>query len=174
MRTSLFLSVLSTAALGLATDAPETTNNLSASYFAVLPNRVDTEVRGTITIMSPPNGKGADIAITLSGLPSEGGPFLYHIHDKAVPADGNCTGAGAHLDPYGRGETPPCDSSQKQTCQVGDLSGKYGTINATGYSAAYTDHYLSLVPGTPAYFGNRSIVVHFANKTRITCANFIT
>lgn len=39
---------------------------------------------------------------------------------------------------------------------------------------SYTDKFLSLVPGTPAYFGNRSLVVHFANKTRITCANFTT
>jgi hypothetical protein len=42
------------------------------------------------------------------------------------------------------------------------------------FQSSYTDEYLSLVPGTPAYFGNRSIVVHYANKTRITCANFTT
>jgi hypothetical protein len=76
MRTSTILSVLATTAgVALAGDAPETANNLSASYFAVLPNRVDTEVRGTITIMSTPNGKGANVAFTLSGLPAEGGPF---------------------------------------------------------------------------------------------------
>jgi Cu/Zn superoxide dismutase len=53
---------------------------------------------------------------------------VYHIHEKPVPADGNCTGTGAHLDPYKRGETPPCDASKKESCQVGDLSGKYGNI----------------------------------------------
>jgi hypothetical protein len=61
---------------------------------------------------------------------------VYHIHDKAVPADGNCTGAGAHLDPYARGESPACDSNSKQTCQVGDLSGKYGNVTTAGYSIA--------------------------------------
>jgi len=34
------------------------------------------------------------------------------------------------------------------------------------------DQYLSTQYGTPAFFGNRSIVVHFANKTILTCANF--
>ena len=28
------------------------------------------------------------------------------------------------------------------------------------------------MPGTGAFFGNRSIVFHYANKTRISCANF--
>ena len=39
---------------------------------------------------------------------------------------------------------------------------------------SYTDLYASLVIGTGAYFGNRSVVVHYANTTRITCANFTT
>ena len=51
---------------------------------------------------------------------------VYHIHAKPVPVDGNCTAAEAHLDPYARGEDPPCNSKQAATCQVGDLSGKYG------------------------------------------------
>lgn len=38
---------------------------------------------------------------------------------------------------------------------------------------SYVDPYISLAPNTPAFAGNRSIVVHFANKTRITCANLI-
>lgn len=61
---------------------------------------------------------------------------VYHIHDKPVPADLNCTGAGAHLDPYARGESPACDADHKESCQVGDLSGKYGNITTTGYSIA--------------------------------------
>lgn len=38
---------------------------------------------------------------------------------------------------------------------------------------SYTDNYAALVPGIGAFFGNRSIVIHFPNKTRITCANFV-
>ena len=60
---------------------------------------------------------------------------VYHIHEKAVPEDGNCTGTGAHLDPYKRGEVPICDASNKESCQTGDLSSKYGNITGTSFSA---------------------------------------
>lgn len=59
----------------------------------------------------------------------------YHIHQFPVPADGNCTGTGAHLDPYLRGTTPACDSTKPASCQTGDLSGKYGAISANSTSA---------------------------------------
>jgi hypothetical protein len=90
-----------------------------------------------------------------------------------VPADGNCDATQGHLDPYGRGETPPCANEPLSTCQIGDLSGKHGLIPpGPTFSAVYDDRYLSLDPASDAYFGDRSIVVHFNNKTRITCANF--
>jgi uncharacterized membrane protein YgcG len=38
---------------------------------------------------------------------------------------------------------------------------------------SFTDKYLSLNPASPAYIGNRSIVLHYANKTRIACANIV-
>ena len=87
-------------------------------------------------------------------------------------SEGNCTATGAHLDPENRGEDPPCDNSKPASCQVGDLSGKYGKITQDPFTAEYTDPFSSLQEGTPAYLGNRSFVLHFANKTRITCANF--
>jgi hypothetical protein len=98
---------------------------------------------------------------------------VYHIHDQPVPANGNCTATLAHLDPYVRGERPPCDPSAPQTCQVGDLAGKYGNIPGTGsFQASYLDLYTSTQQGPASFFGNRSIVVHTANTTRLTCANF--
>jgi hypothetical protein len=54
--------------------------------------------------------------------------IVYHLHVNPVPEDGNCTETLGHLDPWIRGETPACDPTQPQTCQVGDLSGKYGTM----------------------------------------------
>ena len=84
----------------------------------------------------------------------------------------NCTATLAHLDPFMRGEDPPCDAAMPQTCQVGDLSGKWGTITSDPFEATYVDDYASLVPGLGSFFGNRSFVLHFQNKTRITCANF--
>jgi hypothetical protein len=96
----------------------------------------------------------------------------YHIHVMPINSTGSCASALAHLDPYIRGEQPPCDSTKPQTCQVGDLSGKHGKITSDPFSTTYIDYYTSLVPGTGAFFGNRSFVVHFGNTTRITCASF--
>lgn len=92
-----------------------------------------------------------------------------------VPKDGNCTGTLAHHDPFVRGEDPKCDPEEPQTCQVGDLSGKYGGIESgeEDYSESYVDMYASTKPGIGAFFGNRSIVVHMSDKSRIACANFV-
>lgn len=38
---------------------------------------------------------------------------------------------------------------------------------------SYDDFFLSLVPGDKQFIGDRSIVVHYANKTRITCGNLV-
>lgn len=89
-----------------------------------------------------------------------------------MPQDGNCTQALAHLDPFNRGEKPPCDASSPQTCQVGDLSGKYGKVTQSPFEAEYVDPFTSLKDGDQSFFGNRSFVFHFGNTTRITCANF--
>lgn len=52
----------------------------------------------------------------------------YHLHVGPVPTDGNCAGTGGHLDPYQRTDTPVCASASPATCEVGDLSGKWGTL----------------------------------------------
>lgn len=96
---------------------------------------------------------------------------MYHLH--VAPSNGNCTATLAHVDPYARGETPVCDPSQPATCQTGDLSGKFGAVTADPFIASYLDPYSSIdeeIGGS--FLGNRSFVFHFANKTRITCADF--
>lgn len=100
---------------------------------------------------------------------------MYHVHVNPVPPDGNCTSAGSHLDPYNRGEVPPCDASRPATCQVGDLSGKHGAIVATPgepYVVKYTDFYLSTNPDSNAFIGNRALVVHTRDGARLNCGNF--
>jgi len=129
-------------------------------------------VKGSVSGVATANGVGVTFSVSFSNLPTSGGPFLYHIHSAPVPSDGNCTGDLAHLDPYIRGEAPPCDDTIPQTCQVGDLSGKHGMITSDPFTASYVDDYASTVNGIGAFFGNRSLTVHFANTTRITCANF--
>ncbi|RMZ08216.1 hypothetical protein D0864_01808 [Hortaea werneckii] len=176
----------------LAADATPALNNPPGTgYQAILPTS-KSSVSGEIQIGSTPSGKGANVQVIVRNLPSEGGPFsmfdpntfsgcvsrtdvdiAYHIHEYPVPADGNCTGTGAHLDPFGRGEDPPCDDTKPETCQVGDLAGKHGKLTPQRYSDNYDDAFLSLVPGDQEFIGGKSIVVHFANKTRITCADLV-
>lgn len=158
---------------------------------------LDGNIKGFISGSAPPDGVGVRFTVRFENLPKTGGPFrkytmreiqrnngyayvtysvltkhlVYHIHANKATG-GNCTSAGAHLDPMNRGEKPPCDPSQPATCQVGDLSGKYGRINSDPFVAEYVDIFASLKEGDPAFFGNRSFVIHLANVTRITCANF--
>lgn len=178
MRSILVVSALSALAAaqkitGERGDAEVITNNpIGAEYVANLPERKTTSVRGFVRAVSNPTGTGVDFTVSVFGFPAEGGPFMYHIHDAPVPEDGNCTATLAHHDPYIRGEATICDTSALETCQVGDLSGKYGDVTGEELTQQYTDLYATLVPGLGSFFGNRSIVFHYANKTRITCANF--
>jgi hypothetical protein len=118
--------------------APQITDSpAGASYVATLPVKEGSSIRGSVAAVSGPDGKGVKFSVSFSGLPATGGPFMYHIHEKPVPTDGNCTGTGAHLDPYKRGEVPICDASKPETCQTGDLSGKHGNITAQSWSQEY-------------------------------------
>jgi len=159
----------------LATDAPVITDNVPGAWaIANTPGGGDKDILAQISVASVKDG-GVAVTLNINGGPQlSGGPFMYHIHEKAVPSDGNCTGTGAHLDPTGRGETPACDATNPKSCQVGDLSGKHTTCaTIPGCSKNFTDQYLSLTPGNAAFIGDKSIVIHYANKTRIACANFV-
>jgi len=166
------------ATTGKLGDAAVISNNpTGASYEA----QFDGKVKGSIVFTTHPGGKGVDVAVSLNGFAGEPGPFGYHIHDQPVPADGNCTGTLAHLDPYERGQDPECDKTAPATCQVGDLSGKHKKIpgeNSTdtpaqSFADQYTDLYISTLEGIGAFLGNRSVVIHRGDfaKSRLICAN---
>lgn len=153
----------------------------SAVYTATLPDSqfdpyTGTVISGTVTARSSSNSSGVVFTFDLSGFPDVAtyGPFGYHIHDLPVPDDGNCTATLGHLDPTNRGELYLCDTANPQSCQAGDLAGKHGMIMATTFGASYAELYLSTTPGSPYFFGNRSIVFHTNNATRLTCANFVS
>ncbi|KAH8675871.1 superoxide dismutase [Xylariales sp. PMI_506] len=155
-------------------------NPLGAKAVGTLPDKpffqsgsLEHNVKGSITVKSSGDGIGVVYTVKFSDLPQEGGPFLYHVHTNVVPDDGNCTSTLAHLDPFVRGETPACNSTFPQSCQVGDLSGKYGKITSDPFEATFTDEFSSMNVGSNASIPDRSFVVHFANTTRITCANFV-
>ncbi|GAB1310957.1 Superoxide dismutase [Madurella fahalii] len=131
-------------------------------------------IQGEITAMANPDGEGVRFTLKLSNLPRIGAPLPYHLHVDPVPENGNCTATLAHLDPFIRGEATPCNADLPETCQVGDLSGKFGAIptDEDTWEDSYVDLYASTLEGIGSFFGNRSIVFHYPNKTRITCANF--
>lgn len=140
---------------GLLGNATVTTDNvIGAVYSATLPDSSLTAIRGSVVARTVPDGTGVNFQVSLSGFPAAGGPFrmlpnpvmlshsikaneieVYHIHNNPISSDGNCSSAGSHVDPFERGETPGCDASLPQTCQVGDLAGKHGSINGTDFSA---------------------------------------
>jgi hypothetical protein len=97
-----------------------------------------------------------NVALVESGIDEEA---VYHIHALAVPADGNCTSTMGHLDPTDRGEYFPCDVSQPQTCQAGDLAGKHGNITGMTFTASYSEPYLSTDPTSMYFFGDKSVVI---------------
>ncbi|KAM0564258.1 hypothetical protein ACHAPJ_000468 [Fusarium lateritium] len=184
MRAQAVVAVLFAALTGqaVAQDAPKVNDNPpGVGYKATLPKdrffkdaALDGNVKGYIHAQATDSGHGVQFKVKFSNLPKEGGPFLYHIHVEPVPEDGNCTATLAHLDPFARGEEPPCDAKDPASCQVGDLSGKYGKITSDPFEAEYIDAYASTKQDIGAFFGNRSFVLHYANKTRLTCANFIS
>ena len=129
-------------------------NPQCVTYNATLPST--GSIHGYVAATANANGTGVFFNVYLTGLPSESlGPFrkflsqgldlrprltnntcvVYHIHDQPVPANGNCTATAAHLDPYIRGEIPPCDNTQPETCQVGDLTGKHGNVTVSPFAA---------------------------------------
>jgi Cu/Zn superoxide dismutase len=161
---------------GTATASP---NQPSATYRAVLPEEqynpyVNSTVSGTVEAVG--SAQGVRFSVNLTNLPdqSQFGPFAWHIHALPVPSDGNCTATLGHLDPTNRGELYMCDAALPQTCQVGDLAGKHGgKITTPGaFSTQFVDAYLSVVEGSPGFFGGLAFVLHTGNTTRITCANF--
>ncbi|OGM46799.1 hypothetical protein ABOM_005022 [Aspergillus bombycis] len=178
---SIIAATLATSVIAQTQDAPEITASFKEHvYEAKLPKNPFFEkgslvgnIDGSIRAQSAADGKGVDFTVSFSNLPEEGGPFLYHIHNAAVPSDGNCTATLSHLDPFNRGEKPPCNPSAAQTCQIGDLSGKHGKVTQDPFEEEYNDPFVSLSANDEQFIGNKSIVLHFGNRTRITCANFV-
>ena len=126
-----------------------TDNPVGVSYGATLPDLTTTDIRGSFVAQSDASGTGVLFQVSLSGFPDEGQPFLYHIHENPI-SGGNCSTAGGHLDPFERGDSPACVADLPQTCQVGDLSGKHGKINGTGFSAKFVESSLHCM-----YFARR-------------------
>ncbi|KAG5417025.1 SOD4 [Candida metapsilosis] len=161
------LSVLALASVAIAGDTPIQTDSANQpSLQATFKKSSKSDVTGTITFEPAQNGSVL-VKVDVEGLPSSGGPFPYHIHELPVPSDGNCTGTKLHLNPYGGNE----NATTPQGKEAGDLSGRHGKIQGQSLSTEYVDNYISLNPDSKTYFGDLSIVIHYANTSRITCSN---
>ena len=161
------LAILSLASLSFAADAPITTDSTGEdSLVADFNWSKKSSISGSVQFV-PANNGSVLVNVNIAGLPSVGGPFPYHIHQKPVPADGNCTGTLLHLNPYHGAPNATSNAGQ----EVGDLASKHGKMEGPSYQASYVDNYISLDSADPAYIGGLSVVIHFLNNTRITCAN---
>ncbi|RPA73070.1 hypothetical protein BJ508DRAFT_366922 [Ascobolus immersus RN42] len=161
----------------LAQDIAPKTNNQPSNVTYEADFDKPNGIKGKFVFSQGKGGEGVHVKVDLSGFDSQGlvGPFKYHLHDAPVPTDGNCNGTLAHLDPYQRGQTPPCNKDKPETCEVGDLSGKHtpdGAFNTSEYANEYTDLYIDLRAGNRGFFGNRSITIHGKDGVRIACSNF--
>lgn len=136
---------------------------------ADFPGSGDKSVKGNI-VFTAKQGKFVNVHVDMTGLPKEGGPFQYHIHEFAVPENGDCEAAGKHFNPYNA--SPNCDAQKNDAyCQVGDLSGKHGWIDTTCFETKYDDKFLSLNGKSKSNILGRAVVFHYDNLTKFACAN---
>lgn len=152
------------------TAAPVTNGNPEGVVYRAQIDWLDQNgIDGFFEVKSAKDGKGTDLNFEFNGLKGPGAPYAYHIHEKPVSAR-DCNSTGGHLNPYKA--TGKCNSSKRETCEVGDLSGKYGTVEASKYQEAFAEPYLSTNKNDPAFVGDKSIVIHDKDNKRVACASF--
>jgi len=124
---------------------------------------------GSITLSQASPDAITTISVSLSGL--EAAANQFHVHNSRVA--GACSSTGGHFDPMGvkvpTYTTCTGDAAAKAAgCYVGDLSGKFGTLDGASASASFMDSSVSLF-GANSILG-RSIVIHKFDGSRWACA----
>ncbi|KAI5951700.1 SOD4 [Candida jiufengensis] len=161
------LSTLALASDALAGDAPITDDSEGEnSYIATFRATKTSNISGFISFEPSKNGSVV-VSVDISGLPSTGGPFPYHIHEAPVPSNGSCAGTKLHLNPY----LGSVNATTPQGKEVGDLAGRHEDIQGLSYQTKYVDDYISLNPKSKSFIGDLSIVIHSKNNSRLNCAN---
>ncbi|RKP27361.1 superoxide dismutase, partial [Syncephalis pseudoplumigaleata] len=121
------------------------------------------------------SSKGTEVRGGIKTAGMAAGEYAYHIHEKPVPASGDCMATGGHFDPHGK-KGATCTKSSLDRCEVGDLSGKFGKLKVTGKERnqevrfVHKDPTIEFRNGPTGILG-RSIVVHNAAGDRIACGN---
>ncbi|KAI5953855.1 hypothetical protein CANMA_004693 [Candida margitis] len=166
---SIFILSLTFATTCLSDKAPKIKKNpKNIVAIADFPFGGDKDIKGNVVFTT--TGKYVNVHVDMTGFPHNEGPFYYHIHERSVPENGNCEACGLHFNPYN--SSPDCLAQKHDGyCQVGDLSGKHGAINSTCFEFKFTDPYLSLNKRSKSYIVGRSLVFHYANMTKLACAD---
>ena len=133
---------------------------------------------GKIEFFQPSAADSTSMIVSLDGLEQAGNK--WHVHEYPVPSSGDCAGTGGHFDPkgvdYAGSEAPP-------PYEYGDLSGKWGKLNApsaVSTNPAAKDYFVGTSQGFvtdatlplsgPMSVLGRSIVIHKADGSRWACA----
>ncbi|KAH9460664.1 hypothetical protein MJO28_003630 [Puccinia striiformis f. sp. tritici] len=111
---------------------------------------------------------GTQVSIEIKGLKSKEAD-AFHVHETAVK-NGDCSTTGEHFNPGGIKEVCKGPVADQTKCQVGDLSGKGGRLNARGGGQEAGRNYLDKVIKISDIVG-RSVVIHSASGARIGCGN---
>ncbi|KAJ1930449.1 hypothetical protein IWQ60_000315 [Tieghemiomyces parasiticus] len=136
-----------------------------------------TDIQGAVYFFQTDHTSPAMMGYALYNLQPHQ-TYSYHVHVSPVGANHNCTATGGHYDPYSVNKdasTYKCDGTQsKTTCELGDLSGRFGSIKANGDGVAmspqlFIDSYLSVSNMNPVH--GRSIVLHNGKGDRVACGN---
>lgn len=80
MRSFALVLGLFALSFAFAEDAPVVEDNpIGMQYIAILPDKSDSAIRGAVAVNSNANGTGANVQISISGLPDKGGPFSQYL-----------------------------------------------------------------------------------------------
>ncbi|XP_024941705.1 uncharacterized protein LOC107268693 isoform X2 [Cephus cinctus] len=130
-------------------------------------NGQDTSVRGKLEFIQQSEYDVTDVEVNLEGLAAE--MSGYHVHMTPVEVDlefpCEATTLYGHWNPLNvnTSTVPPPASGTIDQYEMGDLSGKFGTLdNRKKYSTIYNDTMLPLF-GPRSILG-RSIVIHKKDK----------
>lgn len=132
-------------------------------------------VAGSIRIEQVSPFSPSDLTLDLQGLRSNAGGF--HVHElpagpKIKPWDKPCSAMAGHYNPYDidPSTSPPSGKGSHDQYELGDLSGKHGSLQGVDeIQATVTDYNLPLFG--PRSVTGRSIVIHQEVGARWVCAN---
>jgi len=165
---------LSSALTGYNTAVPYTVDPNKYPIVAAAVVKADG-VDGLVTFTQLTETSPTVVALKVNGARTNKNFGTYHIHefpiDTSLPADQACSAAsvGGHFNPTNASGT--CDPNKSGSCEVGDLSGKYGLLTSTNFDLQFSDFYLPLT-GNQSIIG-RSIVLHDDAGATWICATIV-